>query len=365
MKRILIRNGRVIDPANNVDRVCNLVIEGDRIVGLDVHADSIDETIDATNKIVCPGFVDICVQLREPGNEEDETIATGAAAAIEGGFTTIACIPNTEPPIDTQASVEYVHLQAVRANRCRVEVLACVSKNREGKELAELGGLSEAGAVAFTDATSPIYNAELMRRALEYCQMFNRPILNRPEVPELNRDGVMHEGLVSTILGITGMPAEAEDVMAGRDLRLSEATGGPVHILGVSTSGSIELIRRAQARDVPVTCSIFVMNLAGTDDCLRSFDSNWKTNPPLRSQDHYDACISALRNGTIGIISSNHAPRAAEKKMDVLNAAPYGVSCLETALGLVGVKLIEPGHLDWPSVIEKMSNESSTATRPA
>jgi dihydroorotase len=355
MNRIVICHGRVVDPSQNLDRVMNLLIEADRVAAYDVPRDAAEMAIDATGCIVCPGLIDLCVQLREPGHEEDETIATGAAAAIAGGFTTIACIPNTDPPIDTQASVEFVQLQAARAAQCRVEVLACVSKQREGAELAELGTLAAAGAVGFTDATSPIFNAELMRRALEYSQMFDRPILNRPEVPDLNRGGIMHEGLLSTVLGLTGMPAAAEDVMCSRDIRLAEATGGPIHLLGVSTEGTVELIRQAKSRGLPVSASLFAPNLAADENALRTFDSNWKLNPPLRSQRHWHACLQGLRDGTIDIITSGHAPRATEKKMDVLDAAPFGMVGLETTLGLVGKKLVEPGHLDWPAVIAMLS----------
>ena len=215
MSRILIQNGRVIDPSEGVDRVTNLLIEGDRIAKIDDANTCADTVIDASDKIVSPGLIDIGVQLREPGFEEDETIATGTAAAVAGGYTTIACVPNSNPPVDTQASVEFIQLLAARANRCHVEVLSCVSKNREGQELAELGALAEAGVAGFTDAMRPIHSAELMRRALQYSQMFDRPILNRPEVPELTRGGVMHEGLQSTLLGIAGMPTEAEDLMTG------------------------------------------------------------------------------------------------------------------------------------------------------
>lgn len=355
MSRILIQNGRVIDPSQEIDRITNLLIEGDRIVKVDDSHVCADTVIDASDKIVAPGLIDIGVQLREPGFEEDETIATGTAAAIAGGYTTIACVPNSDPPIDTQASVEFVQLQAARSNRCRVEVLACISKNREGIELAELGSLAQAGAAGFTDAMKPVYNAELMRRALQYSQMFDRPILNRPEVPELNRGGVMHEGLQSTLLGISGMPTEAEDVMTGRDIRLAEATGGRIHLLGVSAIDSVELVRRAKTRDVDVTASIFAANLAANATVLRSFDPNWKLNPPLRSERHIEFCIEALKDGTIDIIASGHAPRAAEKKMMVLDEAPFGMLGLETTLGLVGLKLVETGHLDWPRVIEKLS----------
>jgi dihydroorotase len=236
-----------------------------------------------------------------------------------------------------------------------VFVLACISKDRAGKGLSEMGLLAQAGAVGFSDGPAPVGNSELMRRALEYSQMFERPIVNQPEVPELNRDGVMHEGLVSTLLGLTGMPAEAEDVMTARDIRLTEATGGQLHLLHISSGGSVELLRRARARGVNVTSGIAAIHFSLTDQALRSFDSNCKLNPPLRSADHVQACIEGLVDGTIDVICSGHSPRAAEKKMDVLDVAPFGMSSLETTLGLVITYLIRPGHLSWAQALAKLS----------
>ena len=212
MKSLLITNGRVIDPSQQLDRVTNLLVQDGRIAAYDVPVNGQEVILDATERIVAPGLIDMHVELREPGLEEDETIETGTAAALAGGFTSIACIPNTDPPIDTQAGVEFVHHQARRASNCNVYVLACVSKNRDGEELAEIGGLVAAGAVGFTDAQRPIRNSELLRHALEYCLMFDKPILNHPEVLDLSRNGVMHEGTTSMVLGLPGMPADAADV---------------------------------------------------------------------------------------------------------------------------------------------------------
>ncbi|NUQ66241.1 MAG: dihydroorotase [Pirellulales bacterium] len=355
MSRILIQNGRVIDPSQQIDRVMNLLIEGDKIAAHGAHSTGQEMVIDAGGKIVSPGLIDMHVHLREPGREEDETIRTGTAAALAGGFTSIACIPNTEPPIDTQAAVEFVRDQANRADNCNVFVIACVSKNREGKELAEIAQLYAAGAVAFTDDGAPVYDAELMRRAFEYCLMFDKPVLNHAEILELTKQGVMHEGLVSLQLGLGGIPAAAEDVMVSRDIALAEATGGRLHIMHVSTAGSVEALRRAKKRNVRVTAEVTPHHLTLTDECLRSFDSNYKMNPPLRSQDHIQACISALADGTLDVIATDHAPHAQEKKMQELDLAPFGIIGLETCLGLVVTKLIEPGHLDWPTALAKMT----------
>ncbi len=355
MTRILIEGGRVIDPSQQMDRVTNLLVEDGRIAGYDVARNGQDQIIPAHGKIVSPGLIDMHVHLREPGREEDETIATGTAAALAGGFTSIACMPNTEPPLDTQAQVEFVHHQAALADHCNVFVIACVSKNREGKELAEMGQLVRAGAVGFTDDGTPVYDAELMRRAFEYSSMFDKPILNHAEVRELTSGGVMHEGLVSLLLGLPGMPAAAEDAMVARDILLAEATGGRIHIMHISCQGSVELVRRAKRRGVRVTTEICPHHFTLTDEWLRTFDSNCKMSPPLRVKDDVDSCIAGLADGTIDVICTDHAPHALEKKMQELDQAPFGIVGLETALALVVTQLIEPGLLTWPQAIEKMT----------
>jgi dihydroorotase len=355
MSRILIQNGRVIDPSQQLDRVTNLLIEEGRIAAYDAPANGHQRVIDAGGKIVAPGLVDLNAQLREPGREEDETIETGTAAALAGGFTSIVCLPNTDPPIDTQASVQFVRQKAARADNCNVLVAGCVSKDRAGQELAEIGSLVEAGAVAFTDAPRPVLNSELLRRAFEYCLMFDKPILSHPEVLELSHDGIMHEGALSMVLGLAALPAEAEDVATSRDLRLAEATGGRLHLLNISTVGSVDLVRRVKSRGVAVTAGVCPYNLVLTDECLRTFDSNCKVNPPLRSQEHVEACLAGLADDTIDVISSGHAPRASEKKMLELDRAPFGMVGLETTLALIVTKVIRPGHLDWMKALEKLT----------
>lgn len=355
MARILIQNGRVLDPSQGLDRVTSLLLADGRVAAYDAQPVGDEQLLDASGMLVTPGLIDIHVQLREPGWEEDETIETGTAAALAGGYTSIACIPDTDPPVDTQAGVEFIRQKASRANNCHVFVIACISKNREGRELAEIGSLVEAGAVAFSDAQRAIQNSDLVRRALQYCLMFDKPILNHPEVEELSRGGVMHEGLVSMVLGLAGLPAEAEDVMVGRDIRLAETTGGRLHLMNVSSSGSVELIRRAKSRGVPVTAEIAAPNFCFTDEQLRSFDSNYKVNPPLRSQSHVDACVEGLADDTIDVICSGHSPRALEKKMRELDQAPFGMATLETTLACVATYLVQPGKLSWPQAIAKMT----------
>lgn len=358
-KRILILNGRLVDPAEGVDRQSNLLIEDGVVAAIDVDPQSVTpdglQTIAADDCIVSPGWIDVGAQLREPGFEEDETIASGCRAAIAGGYTTIACTANTEPPIDTPPTVEFIRQKAARADLCKVVVLACLSKSRSGEELSEMGALVEAGAVGFTDAPRPIANSALLYRALQYCQMFNTPILSRPEVVELSHQGVMHEGLTSLVLGLAGMPAEAEDVMTSRDLRLAESSGGRLHLMSVSTEGSVSLIRRHKGRGLAITADTTPAQFSLTEENLRTFDARYKVNPPLRSHKHLQACLTGLADGTIDIIASGHAPRAREKKMQELDQAPFGAIGLETTLSLCIEKLIDTQHLTWTQLIEKVS----------
>lgn len=343
----------------------NLLIEAGKIAAYDVPPRGDEKIIDATGKIVAPGLVDIHTELREPGCEEDETIETGTAAALAGGYTSIACMPETEPPIDTPAAVEFVRQKAARAKNCNVFVIACISKDREGKELAEIGSLVEAGAVGFSDGSRPVQNAEVLRRALEYCLMFDKPILNHPEVLELARGGVMHEGRTSLVLGLAGLPAEAEDVMTSRDIRLAESTGGRLHLANISTTGSVDIIRRVRQRGVNITCSIAAANFALLDESLREFDANCKLSPPLRSRGHLESCLAGLADGTIDVIASGHTPRASEKKMQDIDLAPFGMVSLETTLSLVITHLIRPGHLDWPAALAKLAtNPARTLSLP-
>ncbi len=357
----LIENGRIVDPSQDIDRVGRLLIADGCVAALDPSEGDIPECkrVDAQGCIVAPGLIDVLTELGEPGKEDDETIESGTAAAINGGFTAIACCGNTDPPIDTAAAVEFVRQKAARADRCRVHVIGCVSKQREGQELAEIGTLVDAGAIAFSDAPRPLHNTALMRRALEYCLMFDVPIIDRPEVPSLTRGGVMHEGLAQLTLALSPIPAEAEDLATSRDLRLLETTGGKLHLSSVSTSGSVELVRRNKSRGLDVSVGIRVANLWMQDTFLRSFDSNLKVNPPLRSQEHVDACLAALNDGTVDIISTGHQPKAPEKKMQELDAAPFGMSSLDTTLAQVITKLVNPGLISWKRAIECLS------TRPA
>lgn len=351
----LIEHGRIIDPSQKFEQVGRLLMVDGKIAAINPLDGDVPEyaiRIDARGQLVVPGLVDLGAELREPGLEEDETISSGTMAALAGGFTSIACMPNTDPPIDSAAAVEFVRQKAARADRCRVYVIGCLSKGQAGEELAEIGSLVEAGAVALSDSPRPIENTALLRRALEYCLMFDRPILDRPEVRSLTRGGVMHEGLTQLVLGLAPIPAEAEDLATARDLRLLETTGGRLHLSSISTAGSVELLRRSKARGVRVTAGVCIANLCFDDENLRSFDANFKVNPPLRGQAHIDACLEAIADGTVDLISSGHQPRSLEKKMQELDNVPFGMTSLDTALGLLISRLIEPGLISWSRAIE-------------
>lgn len=355
MTTTLIRGGRIIDPGQGIDRVGSLLIRDSRIAGVDTGTTVADSVIDASGKIVCPGLIDAHVALREPGNEEDETTCTGTAAALAGGFTSIACLPDTTPAIDNRGAAEFVFLMAERARNCNVLPLGAVTKGNRGEELAEIGQLVEGGAVALTDGKRPIANAEIMWRALEYARMFDTPVFNMPQVPELVHKGVMHEGFHSTLLGLPGVPSAAENIMVSRDIALAARTNGRLHLMCVSTSVSIDLIRRARERGVCVTCDVTPHHLALTDDALTTFDPNFKVDPPLRPQGHIDAMIEGLKDGTIDVISADHQPWAVEKKTCELDLAPFGIVGLETLLPICIQTLIEPEHLSWLEFIAKLT----------
>jgi len=355
MSDLWIRHGRLIDPASGVDRQGDLVILGGRIAPPGTASPPGAAEIDARGLIVSPGWIDCRVALREPGFEEDETILTGTAAAVAGGFTTIASLPDTEPVVETRAAAEFVARQAERANHCRVLPLGAVTKGNKGQELAEIGQLVDGGAVALTDGKRPIANSEVMRRALQYCSMWNKPILHHPQVPELVTGGVMNEGYHATILGLRGMPAAAEEIMVRRDIALAELTQGRIHLMGLSSDRSVEEVRQARARGVAVSADVTPVHLLLTDEAMTSYDANFKLDPPLRTEEHIAALIAGLKDGTIEIISADHTPVAPEKKGRELDVVPFGVVGLETALSVCRAALIERGHLTWSELIGKFT----------
>jgi dihydroorotase len=355
LQTIRISGGRVIDPSQNLDNVTDLWLGRGRVLAIGACNETPDRTIDAKGLIVCPGLIDCHVHLREPGNEEDETIATGAEAALAGGVTSVACMPNTIPAIDSQAAAEFVIRQAKRAGKANVYPVGAVSKGRKGEELAELGRLVDGGAVAFTDDGAPVASASLMRKALQYAKMFDRVIMQHCQVLELTVGGVMNEGFESVKLGLGGMPAAAEDIMVARDIRLAEITGGRVHIQHISTARAVELVAEGKRRGIGVTAEACPHHFTLTDESLRTFDANFKMNPPLRTKADIDAVIGGLRDGTIEVLATDHAPHAPEKKARELDQAPFGIVGLETLLPITVGALIQPGHLTWPDVIRMLT----------
>ncbi len=355
---ILIENGRLIDPSQGVDAPARLLLRRGRVEAIDPSDDAIPaycHRIDAAGCIIAPGLVDLGAEFREPGREEDETIRSGGAAAVSGGYTSVLCLANTEPPIDTPAGVELVRRIAQEAAGPHLHVIACLSEGRRGEQMAELGLLVKAGAVAFSDSPRPTGNSALLKSALDYCRMFDIPIFDRPVDPDLVDHGVMHEGRVSLVLGLAGLPTEAEDLAVARDVRLVEATGGRLHVGPVSTMGSVDLIRRVKSRGIRVTASVCPHNLWHSDEKLRSFDSRFKVHPPLRSERHIETLCQAVADGTIDAIQSGHMPRAREKKMNDLDQAPFGASTLETTLAVVATRLVHAGLMSWPTAIERLS----------
>jgi dihydroorotase len=361
-KPLLIENGTLVDPSQNLNRGGRLLLQDGFVSAIDPAEEALPpdcERIDAAGCLVAPGLVDLGVELREPGFEEDETIHSGSHAALAGGYTSILATASTDPVIDSYGAVEFVRQKATQARGARVHVVGCLSKGRNGKQLAELGLLSGAGAVAFSDAPQPVPNDALMKRALEYCRMLDRPIFDRPEVPELAAGGVMHDGQVSLVLGLKGLPTEAEDLAVARDVRLAEATDGRLHVGPVSTMGAVDMIRRVKSRGIPVSASVCPHNLMLSDAEMRSYDSRFKVHPPMRSPNHVKTLCLAVKDRTIDAIQSGHMPRSREKMMNDLDQTPFGISSLETALATAATALVRGGMLDWIELIERMS------TRPA
>ena len=354
---VLIQGGTLIDPEAGVSRRADLLVREGRIaaIGTDLGASDVS-TFDASGAYVSPGWIDMHVHLREPGYEHKETIATGARAAAAGGFTAVACMPNTDPPIHTRDVVEFV-VERGRETPVDVHPIGTVSKKRAGEELAELSDMIQGGAVAFSDDGSPVQDAGLMRRALEYSATLDRPIINHMEDLTLNPHGQMHEGTVSARVGIKGIPALAEDVMVARDCLLAEYTGGHVHVAHISTRGGVDLVRRAKARGARVTAEVCAHHLALTDEEVErsGFSTHAKMHPPLRSADDVEALKEGLADGTIDVLCTDHAPHARHEKEVEFAAAPFGILGLETCWGLIGRELIEPGILSIEEAVEKLT----------
>lgn len=357
--KLLIKNGHLIDPIAPENTGMDILIEDGKVAAWLKKGEPISEDIevfDASGLLVAPGFIDLHVHLREPGQEHKETIATGAAAAVAGGFTSVCCMPNTKPINDSAAITRFIIEQSNRAGLANVFPIGAITKASDGMELAEMGEMKTAGIVAVSDDGRPVPNSGMMRRAMEYAKDFDLTVVDHCEDKSLSNKGVMHEGKMSLLLGLKGMPALAEDIDAMRDVLLSEATGTKLHIAHISTKGAVEAVRWAKSKGLKVTAEVAPHHFALTDAAVEGYDTNTKMAPPLRSQEHVDAVLEAIKDGTIDAIATDHAPHHADEKNLEYDNAPFGITGLETAIGLAFEKLIQPGIIDLVRLVEMFSS---------
>ena len=360
MKPLLIQGGYIIDPSQGIDEAGSLLITEGKISWLgggEITPPLPDcDVLHAHGLIVCPGFVDFHCHLRQPGFEDKETIATGTRAAARGGFTTICCMPNTNPPLDNQATIDYVKSIAAREGVISVLPIGCVSKGRKGEELAEFSELASASVIAYSDDGQPVSNSRLMRQALEYSRASGLPIIDHCEDTALTEGGVMNEGKISARLGLRGMPSAAEEIIVARDLALAQLTGGQLHIAHVSTEGSVDLIRRAKDKGIKVTAEVTPHHLALTEEKVIGYNTNAKVNPPLRTEKDIQALIRGVKDNVIDIIATDHAPHTEAEKRREFTLAPFGISSFETALGSL-MNLVHNGQLTLATLISKITCE--------
>jgi dihydroorotase len=362
--KILLRGGRVIDPASKRDETADVLIDGGKIAAIERNireggAAEGAATFNAEGLVVAPGLVDMHVHFREPGQEYKEDIASGSRAAAAGGVTSVACMPNTDPPLDNDALIAQVVKRGIEVGLCRVHPIAAITRGIEGREITEMMLMRQAGAVGFSDDGRPVADARVMRRALEYARLTDVPVISHCEETSLSAGGHMHEGAVSTRLGIKGIPAASEDLGVARDVRLAEITGGRLHVCHVSSARSVEIIREAKARGVRVTAEGTPHHFTLTDEACEGFDSNTKMNPPLRSAEDREAVIQGLIDGTLDAIATDHAPHAEREKLVEFDRAPFGIIGLETSLALAITSLVVPGHLELASILRLMSTAPS------
>jgi dihydroorotase len=360
VSRLLVRGGRVIDPAQGLDGERDVLLEGGRVARVEkkIAAPADAEVLDAAGYLVTPGLIDIHVHLREPGQEAKENVATGAAAAVAGGFASVACMANTLPVNDSRLVTEHILAAAARAGLARVYPIGAISKGLEGEQLAPFGQLVAAGCVAFSDDGRPVANAELMRRALEYAQHYGVPVIQHAQDLDLSGDGVMHEGTASACCGLPGIPGAAEDVMVARDLLLAEDSGGRYHVAHLSTARALRLVREAKARGLAVTCEVTPHHLLLTDDAVpgSGFDSNFKMQPPLRAASDVAALLEGLADGSIDALATDHAPHTVDEKRLEFQEAPFGIVGLETALPLALDRLVRGGVVPLARLIELLTS---------
>jgi len=353
---LAITGGRVIDPETKMDRIADVFVRNGVIKKIEKSKGKpkAKEIINAQGKIVVPGLIDMHTHLREPGREDEETIYTGSCAAVAGGFTSICCMPNTQPPIDNQEAVKFVYQKAKDA-KCKIYCVGCITKGQKGEELTEIYDLVRSGVVAISDDGLPVVNPQVLRNALEYSRMFSLPVISHCEDLNLSAKGVMHEGFVSTILGMCGIPSLAEETIVARDVALAEFTKARIHIAHVSTQGSVDLIRQAKKKGIKVTCEATPHHFTLTHEIIKTFDTNAKVNPPLRTKKDVEAIKKGLSDGTIDCIATDHAPHSIEEKEVEFDSAPFGMVGLETALGLVITELINKKVLSWTQAIAKLT----------
>jgi dihydroorotase len=359
-RMVLLRGGRILDPSQNLDETGDVLLSGGVVEAIgrigEVRRDGDElETIDCADRVVSPGFIDVHCHLREPGREEVETIASGARAAAAGGFTAVCAMPNTDPVTDNQAAVGFILSQARRTAAARVYPIGAISIAQKGETLAEFGEMIGAGAVAVSDDGKPVVSAQLMRTALEYARTFGIPVADHCEEPTLAAGGAMNEGLTSARLGLRGIPAEAEEIMAIRDILLARLTGGHIHLCHMSTRGSVDLIRWGKERGINVTAEVCPHHLSLTDAAVEGYDTNAKMNPPLRTQADVEALQGAVRDGTIDVIATDHAPHHYDEKEREFADAPNGIVGLETALAVNLTWLVHSGIVALPLLVERMS----------
>jgi len=354
MKTLLIKNGRVIDPANNVDAVRDLLIIGDKIVNATTQAPGKVETYDATGKMVVPGLIDLHVHLREPGRSDKETIETGTRAAARGGFTSVVCMPNTTPPADNTGTIAFIKQRAAETACVNVFPTGAITRELKGEEMAPIGSLKKAGVVAITDDGHCVQNNELMRRAVEYAKMFDLPVMDHCQDYNLVADGVMHEGYWSLALGLRGWPAVGEDMIVARNILLAETTDWYIHCQHLSSARSVALVREAKKRGVKISAEACPHHFSLTDESVKTYDTNFKMNPPLRSERDRQAILEGLADGTIDCIASDHAPHCNYEKEVEFDVAPFGIIGLETELAL-SLRLVHDKLLTWPQLVEKLT----------
>jgi len=355
---LLIRGGHVVDPRNHRDEIADVLIEGQHIqkVAKAIKPTGDMEVINATHLVVAPGLIDIHVHLREPGQEEKETIATGTAAAAMGGFSAVACMPNTVPPLDNVSQIQFVMMKAKSEGYVRVYPIGAISKGQDGAEMTEIGAMVRAGCVAVSDDGKPVSNSKMFRRALEYARTFGLPVVDHCEDPDLAKGGVMNEGRLAAVLGLKGIPRQAEYIMVARDIALCELTGGNLHLAHLTTKESVALVREAKKRGLPVTAETCPHYFTLTEEAVADYNTNAKMNPPLRTEEDRLAILAGLADGTLEVIASDHAPHTAAQKSREFDFAPFGIIGLETTLGLVLTELVQKKVMSLSAAIATLTD---------